>query len=1451
MKGILPSNSVQKSIPKSKMYQMKEENNFVNKNIAQMEIIYERIDHSEEIQQQYNKDVRNKNIENSIRSNCNITKNTKYTNQDTKDATIFEADNVTIEQVDKIPTCAVLIKMVSCSLCSCKGLDFHQSITHLDLSRNYLEELSGIENISGLEYANFSCNFITDISVLARKNKLKSLNISNNMIFKLETVSSLPSLQDFEYANNYILNHKPVITHTNFRPCWGSQQKVISLEQCMEILDLTEEEATLLLSEAENNQKWEYILQMIIKYREHIKIDNDGVILSINNDKLLVSQIFINYLKVSKLQVNKCNNINLKEGHQNLRHLFVSNSKIQSLQGIQNFKLKTLVLRNNGLNRLPNELSLISELTNLRSLNIAQNGLEDLSWLKLNQLESLDVSENRVKDVSALAEFKDLKNLDISFNLVENVEALRDLVQIEQLNISHNKVNNINCLNKLGNLAYFNITCNSIIYVAVCLSMKQLIDLRTDQNIICDIDKLTQHLNNSASWVTIQNNPTDIDIKRYFDCNDDEIQIKRNQLLNLKQQTIYYPMMILRYKSKVVNDSLEISNDNDLKSISFSDLLKIINTLKISTCPNIKFDPHASLVQSLIVHNCQLNNIVNLEQMTQLVSLDLSNNNLRFIAEIGELAGLKKLVLANNFIANLENLEVNLENLKSLEYLDFQYNKLLSIKIILSLPKLVIAMLEGNMIQDIEYIRRHQNYTQQWDTPQKIPIAEDYQYYLGSNSNTIQVEDKMKQVYLEKYRLEMSNKYNQLINKDGDLTIHNDQLIQDLGFLDKRNKFIQKDVNYLIIQSCFNVEISNLPRNLLILAVSNCNLFKLNGLDMIKNLVKVNLSSNKLQQVCELQNLVYIQELNLNDNLIGNINCLHKLINIQTFEIKNNKLFDVNVVQFWDDISKLVINNNFINEFITLFNHNNYSPDWISSQLHPQTSDINSYLGKDATLEEIDTILAKYNFSQQIKNKKKVDQYLIQKYKNQIQKSQNKINITNDNEITDLNIFNQYIKLYNCQDLILINCKNIKFDFICRVTTLHLTNSGLSKIDGIQKMLQLNELNLDQNNLENVSVLSSLIKLYKLTISNNKIFDLSCLQTLRNLEYLDISQNMLLEVNFVIQLKQLYTLLAHGNMIYHLEIVKQHKNYNNWVVQQNLCTHKDIIKRFGKDQIQAEIQKQQAFKNTAYDINMIQQYENNVKQHQITIYKVSQNVTDELYFQLSSLNNNNENYCEIYKNNFIIQCTNQNLDMIQNIIDKSNKKLQVSSAPHLFLNISTDDELIGLGFTNQFNLQTLFIIYSVNVQFTEKVDVKILKVIDCELKNINGLQNWDQLLELDLSRNQLTQYDIQILGNMSNLTNLTLSQNYIDCIKPLQKLINLIALQINTNNITNIDSLKQLTKLTILNLSQNRISSIESLRSLTKLYDVDLRDNLITHYSPVSKHPNYKKYALDNLKQRK
>ncbi len=118
-----------------------------------------------------------------------------------------------------------------------------------------------------------------------------------------------------------------------------------------------------------------------------------------------------------------------------------------------------------------------------------------------------------------------------------------------------------------------------------------------------------------------------------------------------------------------------------------------------------------------------------------------------------------------------------------------------------------------------------------------------------------------------------------------------------------------------------------------------------------------------------------------------------------------------------------------------------------------------------------------------------------------------------------------------------------------------------------------------------------------------------------------------------------------------------------------------------------------------------------------------------------------------------------------------------------------------------------------------------LSLSNNKISDIKPLESLTKLIVLNLSSNQIN--DIKSLQSLTNLTGLGLNNNQISDIKPLQSLTNLTGLGLSKNQINDIKPLESLTNLTELSLSNNQISDIKPLQSLTKLTELYLSGNPI------------------------
>ena len=120
-------------------------------------------------------------------------------------------------------------------------------------------------------------------------------------------------------------------------------------------------------------------------------------------------------------------------------------------------------------NRRMADIGPMRALAHVRKLNLRQNRLTDLSALAgMTALEELDFSDNQVSDLSPLRQLTRLKKVAGRNNKVVSLEALAGLLALEELDLSQNRIASI----------------------APLVGLKQLRTLRLDRNAVTDFKLL-------------------------------------------------------------------------------------------------------------------------------------------------------------------------------------------------------------------------------------------------------------------------------------------------------------------------------------------------------------------------------------------------------------------------------------------------------------------------------------------------------------------------------------------------------------------------------------------------------------------------------------------------------------------------------------------------------------------------------------------------------------------------------------------------------------------------------------------------------------------------------------------------------------------------------------------------------------------------------------------------
>lgn len=303
-----------------------------------------------------------------------------------------------------------------------------------------------------------------------------------------------------------------------------------------------------------------------------------------------------------------------------------------------------------------------SSFENLKILNLSNNGIKGADDLKLpTKLKVLDLKDNKISSLHFLNDQLELEKIILDNNELRSIDKTQMLHKLKILRASYNKINNIPIFSNV-----------------------YLTELSIHNNLIKDITHLILMKNkNSLIAINIYNN--------------------KINFVNLELYLIHIFPNLIMLNNKYVQRTANI--DKIFKNIYTPDVF--FNRYNL-------YPPYTSLVK-LDLNNLKIKKIflnINNEHFKNLKTLDLSNNYISNIHNIGPLDNLKTLIMHNNkhiteaSFTNQDN-KNQLNAFKSLEELDIS-NCLLSkttfFKKCTNLKNLTTLNLEGNHLHTVKYL---------------------------------------------------------------------------------------------------------------------------------------------------------------------------------------------------------------------------------------------------------------------------------------------------------------------------------------------------------------------------------------------------------------------------------------------------------------------------------------------------------------------------------------------------------------------------------------------------------------------------------------------------------------------------------------------------------------------------------------------------------------------------
>ncbi|CAL6088247.1 Leucine_rich repeats-containing protein [Hexamita inflata] len=895
-----------------------------------------------------------------------------------------------------------------------------------------------------------------------------------------------------------------------------------------------------------------------------------------------------------------------------------------------------------------------------------------------------------------------------------NLLSLKGLVNVrclEYLDVSGNPVYSMREVVVHKQLKTLILQNTQIIEVSQVSQLPSLVEFDATNSYIVDSLPLIDHPNFDVKWLTPQQKATKVhfEMHAYLNSEYGEDQTIIYEQLDKKLVSEYIILMAKRYASQVNNGKLVIENDQEVTHFAFTDYLRL-DSVSFNRCYNISFEQTPTHLKELSITNSNLISIEGIQNMSSLIHVNLSNNNLLFIHPLLSIKTLQHVLIDNNHIHDMEilkqlpNFEFNLIGPQSAPQTEI-YNKYFNHICSADQLKELQTTFENSRKQNADFIQ-DTKYTSQF-----INQITNNQLRIFEND----LESIRFCSYLNVNELILTNciyiSFGVVPNNIKSLTVNNCYLTTKkiVGIEKMHLRELNLGLNALtddcleIIQQMKELMYLDLSMNRLENIEKLSELKQLKSLDLNQNRIKqvdclqqlielenLDISFNQVSQIAKLENLVNIKVLNVSHNKINTIQCLAKMKNIVSLDISFNSIISVEICKTFELLTDLRTQKNKIQDLSSIMTHKNCQQSWSGEQNKLEDQDY-AYSGLSQSQITDLKIGKEYNQNNDAMLKKYQDKMI-----------NGVITINNDNEVMNL-LFTDVKKI---NKITVENCKNIIFDRApIYVKVLAVRNSKLSLITNIYQMEQLTDLDLFGNAIRDISELGALVNLIRLNLSSNDIYRIDSLQELNKLQYLNLSNNKILFCEPIKDLSVKELQLNDNFILNDLELIANMKDMNQQWVQ--FC-----------------------YKQRNAQLSDYREY-------------LGANAgTEEAAQKLM------DQYQEQRNKTIIITH-----DKVMNAIYKEKVKYNE-------LVIENDQYLMNISFIDQLNIQRLTLINCCNLTF-ERFSSKVtdLTINNCSLYHVSGIEKMKQLTKLNLNNNKLI--IVEHLGQLTNLKQLQVENNLI------------------------------------------------------------------------------------------
>jgi internalin A len=332
-------------------------------------------------------------------------------------------------------------------------------IENFDGSELLIEDLKGIEQMSGLRRLNLGGNFISNIEPLASLEKLQHLDLSDNIITSLDALSELGRLYSLDISSNKLdeiesLQGLSLLTYLNLR-----DNKVQDLTPLSNLRRLK-------LISLDNNEV--HTLEPLMGLRLLTDLELSGNPL----DDLGQLNIFegrgvrANYYEPYENPFDPAIEEDIRRALGSVKGPLVD----KLLEKLTLFNATGPIQSLSGMGRLVNVESLFIRFLPSEPSAIPFSDLTPLSLL--TNLKMLTIRDTAISDLVPIGSLKNLTSLSLPNTDLSSVVHLSPLSKLEFLNLAENSIYDVSSLTNMNRLITLNLTGNEVVDLSPLLKIE-------------------------------------------------------------------------------------------------------------------------------------------------------------------------------------------------------------------------------------------------------------------------------------------------------------------------------------------------------------------------------------------------------------------------------------------------------------------------------------------------------------------------------------------------------------------------------------------------------------------------------------------------------------------------------------------------------------------------------------------------------------------------------------------------------------------------------------------------------------------------------------------------------------------------------------------------------------------------------------------------------------------